>query len=118
MLISNRGQLVEKSRIFDEIWDGVIVSDSALTQCIKSIRKQLKDDASHPRYIKTIPKHGYVFIGDVVEDTEDPPDLFDPTVQIARPYKFLDYYRGSSPRNVYFKMSSSIMAILLWTSSN
>ena len=29
MLISNRGQLVEKSRIFDEIWDGVIVSDSS-----------------------------------------------------------------------------------------
>ena len=92
MLISNRGQLVEKSRIFDEIWDGVIVSDSALTQCIKSIRKQLKDDASHPRYIKTIPKHGYVFVGDVVEDTEDPPGLLDPTEQIARPYKFLDYY--------------------------
>jgi DNA-binding winged helix-turn-helix (wHTH) protein len=92
MLIAHRGQLVEKRRIFDEIWDGVIVSDSALTQCIKAIRKQLKDNASNPRYIKTIPKHGYVFIGDAVEAQDNLQFPFSPTDQTTRPYKFLDYY--------------------------
>ena len=69
----------------------MIVSDTALTQCIKSIRKQLKDDASNPRYVKTVPKHGYVFIGDAVEFTDEPSA---PAVQgkPPRPYKFLDYY--------------------------
>lgn len=91
LLVSNAGQLVEKNRIFDEVWEDVIVSDTALTQCIKSIRKQLEDDASNPRYVRTVPKHGYVFIGDAVEIVDEP------SPQAAkdkptRPYKFLDYY--------------------------
>ncbi|MCY3555538.1 MAG: winged helix-turn-helix domain-containing protein [Gemmatimonadetes bacterium] len=91
LLVSNAGQLVEKNRIFDEVWEHVIVSDTALTQCIKSIRKQLEDDASNPRYVKTVPKHGYVFIGEAVEIVDEPSPQAtkdEPT----RPYKFLDYY--------------------------
>lgn len=91
LLVSNAGRLVEKNRIFDEVWEDVIVSDTALTQCIKSIRKQLDDDAANPRYVKTVPKHGYVFIGDAVEISDEPsrpPGQGKPT----RPYKFLDYY--------------------------
>src|SRR5215216_262772 len=67
LLASHSGQLVEKSRIFEEIWSGVFVTDAALTQCIKDIRRQLGDDAANPRYIKTVPKHGYIFIGNAVE---------------------------------------------------
>ena len=67
LLVSRAGQLVEKQHIFEEVWDGVFVTDAALTQCIKDIRKQLGDDASSPRYIKTVPKHGYIFIGTVIE---------------------------------------------------
>lgn len=92
MLIENRGQLVEKRRLFDEIWDGVIVSDSALTQCIKAIRKQLHDSASDPRYIRTVPKHGYVFIGEVSDGQDEISPEYTPIDRIARPYKFLDYY--------------------------
>ena len=95
LLVSNAGQLVEKNRIFDEVWEDVIVSDTALTQCIKSIRKQLRDDASNPRYVKTVPKHGYVFIGDAVEvlDEPSPPAQGSPVQgKPTRPYKFLDYY--------------------------
>ena len=91
LLVSNAGQLVEKNRIFDEVWEDVIVSDTALTQCIKSIRKQLEDDASNPRYVKTVPKHGYVFIGDAVE-IEDEPSPMAAREKPTRPYKFLDYY--------------------------
>lgn len=67
LLVSRNGQLVEKSRIFEEIWSGVFVTDAALTQCIKDIRRQLGDDAANPRYIKTVPKHGYIFIGNAIE---------------------------------------------------
>src|SRR5215831_10195807 len=103
LLVSQSGQLVEKNRIFNEVWDGVFVTDAALTQCIKDIRKQLGDDASNPRYIKTVPKHGYVFIGDVVEANTyatadstsaalDVGAAARPTQSSQRPYKFLDYY--------------------------
>ena len=63
LLVQERGQLVEKDRFFEVVWSDVVVSDSALTQCIKEIRKQLGDDASNPRYIQTVPRHGYRFVG-------------------------------------------------------
>ena len=64
LLVQERDKLVEKGRFFDEVWRDVVVSDSALTQCIKEIRKQLGDDASNPRYIQTVARHGYRFIGE------------------------------------------------------
>ncbi len=65
LLVQEHGQLVGKDRFFDEVWDDVVVSDSALTQCIKDIRKQLGDDATNPRFIQTVPRHGYRFIASV-----------------------------------------------------
>src|SRR2546425_11732105 len=60
LLVSRAGQLVEKKRIFDEEWDGVFVTDAALTQSIKDILMQLCDDDSDPRNINNVPKDGYV----------------------------------------------------------
>lgn len=65
LLVREHGHLVEKDRFFAEVWTDVVVSDSALTQCIKEIRKQLGDDAANPRYIQTVPRYGYRFIGAV-----------------------------------------------------
>src|SRR5690606_8847336 len=65
LLVREHGRLVEKDRFFAEVWDDVVVSDSALTQCIKDVRKQLGDDAANPRYIETVPRYGYRFIGPV-----------------------------------------------------
>ncbi len=65
LLVQEHGQLVEKDRFFAEVWDDVVVSDSALTQCIKDVRKQLGDDAANPSYIETVPRYGYRFIGAV-----------------------------------------------------
>ena len=65
LLVREHGRLVEKDRFFEEVWDDVVVSDSALTQCIKEIRRQIGDDAVNPRFIQTVPRHGYRFIGEV-----------------------------------------------------
>ena len=42
------GKLVSKDRFLDEVWSGVPVTDEALTQCIKTLRRQLGDDAAQP----------------------------------------------------------------------
>jgi len=65
LLLRNSGSLVSKDRFLDEVWSGVPVTDEALTQCIKALRKALGDDASRPRFIETAPKHGYRFIAPV-----------------------------------------------------
>jgi DNA-binding winged helix-turn-helix (wHTH) protein len=65
LLVRDAGKLVSKDRFLDEVWRGVPVTDEALTQCIKTLRRQLGDDAAHPRFIETVPKHGYRFVAPV-----------------------------------------------------
>ncbi len=65
LLVREQGKLVSKDRFLDEVWRGVPVTDEALTQCIKTLRRQLGDDASRPAFIETVPKHGYRFIAPV-----------------------------------------------------
>ena len=65
LLVGEQGRLVSKDRFLDEVWRGVPVTDEALTQCIKTLRRQLGDDAANPRFIETVPKHGYRFIAAV-----------------------------------------------------
>ncbi len=65
LLVREQGKLVSKDRFLDEVWRGVPVTDEALTQCIRTIRRQLGDDVARPRFIETVPKHGYRFIASV-----------------------------------------------------
>jgi DNA-binding winged helix-turn-helix (wHTH) protein len=65
LLVGEEGKLVSKDRFLAEVWRGVPVTDEALTQCIRTLRRQLGDDASNPRFIETVPKHGYRFIAPV-----------------------------------------------------
>jgi len=78
LLARERGGLVTKTRFLDEVWRGVPVTDEALTQCIRSLRRALGDDATHPRFIETVPKHGYRFIAPVNANIE-------PTIETATP---------------------------------
>lgn len=65
LLVSEAGSLVSKDRFMDEVWRGVPVTDEALTQCIRTLRRELGDDATNPRFIETVPKHGYRFVATV-----------------------------------------------------
>lgn len=62
LLAAEAGRLVAKDRFFEEVWHGVPVTDEALTQCIKELRKALGDHAAQPLFIETVPKYGYRFI--------------------------------------------------------
>ncbi len=72
LLAREQGRLVSKDRFLDEVWRGVPVTEEALTQCIRTLRRQLGDSATNPRYIETVPKHGYRFIAAVATDGESP----------------------------------------------
>ncbi|HZV84108.1 MAG TPA: transcriptional regulator [Brevundimonas sp.] len=68
LMVAEHGKLVSKDRFLEEVWRGVPVTDEALTQCIRTLRRQLGDDAGRPRFIETVPKHGYRFIAPVSHD--------------------------------------------------
>ena len=63
MLAGAPGQLISKDRLHEEVWRGVPVTDEALSQAIMALRKVLGDDAARPRFIETVPRHGYRFVG-------------------------------------------------------
>lgn len=86
LLVREHGKLVSKERFHAEVWRGAPVTDEALTQCIKSLRKQLGDDAGRPRFIETVPKHGYRFIAPVERvDAAATPRAPSPAASAARP---------------------------------
>jgi DNA-binding winged helix-turn-helix (wHTH) protein len=58
LLIREQGKLISKDRFLEEVWRGAAVTDEALTQCIRTIRNRLGDNAASPRFIETVPKHG------------------------------------------------------------
>ena len=70
-LVQQGGQIVEKEELMSRLWPDTYVEESNLTYTIVQLRKTLGDDARRSRYIETIPKRGYRFIGDVEEVSSD-----------------------------------------------
>lgn len=81
LLVGAPGKLVSKERFLEEVWHGVPVTDEALTQCIKALRRALGDSAARPRFIETVPKYGYRFIAEV--STDEPEVATPPVAQTA-----------------------------------
>jgi DNA-binding winged helix-turn-helix (wHTH) protein len=70
-LIDGRHEAVHRSGHLRRVWSDVVVSDSALSQAIRTIRRTLGDDPREPRFIRTVSRHGYRFVfTDVVEEDE------------------------------------------------
>lgn len=61
-LADHPGQLVTKAELFQAIWPATVVTDSALTVCIKELRKALGEDPKSPRYIETVHRRGFRFL--------------------------------------------------------
>jgi DNA-binding winged helix-turn-helix (wHTH) protein len=71
-LIERRRDAVHRREIFDRVWSDVIVSDSALSQAIRTLRRTLGDDPREPRFIRTVSRHGYQFTcPDVIEEPDE-----------------------------------------------
>jgi TolB-like protein len=70
------GRVVTKDELVAAVWPDVIVNDDALAQCVRDIRKALGDEDQ--RFIKTVPKRGYLFAGEMEHESSRP--LPDPAI--------------------------------------
>lgn len=61
LLATNAGRCVTKDEIIDNVWNGRIVSDSAISTRINAARKVLGDDGTSQKVIKTIHGRGFRF---------------------------------------------------------
>jgi len=64
-LIENRDRLVTKDELLEAIWSGVFVTPNVLTRAVAQLRKAIGDEAHDSRYVETVSKRGYRFIGTI-----------------------------------------------------
>jgi TolB-like protein/DNA-binding winged helix-turn-helix (wHTH) protein/tetratricopeptide (TPR) repeat protein len=69
-LVENQGRLVSKEELIGAIWPDTAVTDDSLVQCLIEIRKALGGDAQ--QFIKTVPRRGYIFTGELSGNGGDP----------------------------------------------
>ncbi len=65
LLAENNERLVSKDEIIEKIWDGRIVSESAVTSRIKSARQALGDTGKTQTFIRTVHGQGFRFVSPV-----------------------------------------------------
>ena len=65
-LVEHAGRLITKDELFATVWRDAIVSDAALASCIRDLRRALGDSSEAPRYIETVHRRGFRFIGPVL----------------------------------------------------
>jgi TolB-like protein len=66
-LIRNRERVVSKDDLIEAIWNGRIVSETALTTRLNAARNAIGDTGEEQRLIKTLPRKGFRFVGTVRE---------------------------------------------------
>lgn len=105
-LVSAPGELVTRERLRAELWsDGFHVDfEHGLNTAMRRLRETLGDTAGAPRFIETIPRHGYRFIAPVTSVANPRPGR---TAVIVLPFVNLT----SDPEGLY--LSDGIMEDLL-----
>src|SRR6204780_5553952 len=88
ILLERPGEIVSREQLRARIWgDATFVEfDQGLNYAIRQIRLALRDEASEPPYIETLPKQGYRFVAPVTTEATEPtePTPRNPPAPLAR----------------------------------
>jgi DNA-binding winged helix-turn-helix (wHTH) protein len=68
-LVEHAGQLVTHHQLLDAVWPGVAIEPQVVKNKIFHLRRLLEDEPKRPRYIETLPRRGYRFVGSLERST-------------------------------------------------
>jgi len=78
-LVEHAGRVVTQDEILDSVWSETHVNPEVLRKYILEIRRILGDRHDKPEFIETVPKRGYRFVADLMdENIAEPPSLASP----------------------------------------
>jgi DNA-binding winged helix-turn-helix (wHTH) protein len=69
LLVERRSVALHRQEIFDRVWSDVVVSDGALSQAVRTLRRTLGEDGGRV-FVRTVSRHGYQFVCPVVEEED------------------------------------------------
>ena len=100
MLLERPGEVLSRDEIRDKLWpaDTFVDFDHSLGTAINKVRAALNDSAESPRFVETLPKRGYRFIGAI-----SPSPL--PAVSVKP-------HRGTNPHSSW-RITAGILAVLI-----
>ncbi len=74
LLVANAGGVVTREQLIAYLWPkGVVDFDTGLNTAVRKLRVALGDVADTPRYIETLPRRGYRFVGRLDAPADPPP---------------------------------------------
>jgi len=76
-LVENSGRLLGKQELMKRLWPDSFVEEGSLAQNVSLLRRVLGENVEGERFIETVPRRGYRFIGSV-RGVFDEPDLIEP----------------------------------------
>ncbi len=68
LLLGRPGEMLTREELRQQLWpaETFVSFDAGLNTAIKKLRQALDDEADHPRFVETLPRRGYRFIGSVM----------------------------------------------------
>ena len=81
-MVERAGHLVEKDELMSKFWADSFVEEANVARLVHTLRKSLGDDANGCRFIETVPKKGYRFVGKVTKETASPVDAAAPELNV------------------------------------
>jgi DNA-binding winged helix-turn-helix (wHTH) protein/tetratricopeptide (TPR) repeat protein len=103
-LLARPGEVVSREELIATLWpNGVVDFDTALNSAVRRLRTALGDHAMKARYIETIPKRGYRFIGRL-----EPL----PAAVVPAPVEPVTNGRGRHARQAHWLLAAAIALVL------
>jgi Tol biopolymer transport system component/DNA-binding winged helix-turn-helix (wHTH) protein len=101
ILLERPGEVVSREEIQKRLWPDTFVDvDHNLNTAINKIREVLGDSADKPRFVETLPRRGYRFIGEL-----------EPPIQPVIPIVAVEPDGGWHSRRLWLKIAAGVLAI-------
>ena len=124
--VERPGQLLDKDELLAALWPGLVVEDNNLNQLVSALRRALGDDAQASRWIQTVPRRGFRFLGAVrVKQADAVAVATQPPLESPEPVAMPALPTVPSPlawqrhgrKAVLLGLAALIGAVALWVSS-
>jgi DNA-binding winged helix-turn-helix (wHTH) protein len=85
ILLEMTGEVVTREELREKLWpaDTFVDFEHSLNTAIAKLRRALNDEAEKPRYIETLPRRGYRFVGSLVRKPPAPKSSSAPVADLV-----------------------------------